>query len=450
MSRTPRQPSDSAPPAVDEPIYVASQLASLCDVDLKTIHNWCDRPVADGNGQELECFRTPGGHLRFRHSAVLRFLSRWGYPIPDELLRDRPHVVAVLPDGGLRAAVAGVLQLEALPKGPGVAVEAKADDAAAGAGALRLHPRFYVHLFDSPYAALVACGQMAGAGMNVAAALLSSPMAALEESDWMRALRERAGTRHARFVRIAAADAPAGPGEEMGVAATLSAAQLASSLGNTLQHVLFDQATEEGRESRRGLAITPREPIFVASEMARLWNVDMKTVHAWAERGEIEAFSTPGGHLRFRRRSLLHLLRTYNLSIPPEIGPAKPGVVVVSSDGREARRIAGLLGDGFEAVPLADPVGALVDIGLRSAGDKMVDAVVVALPAPRVEALRWLEALRRHPDTRYSRLLVVAGEGLEQNALHSAGAACTVGASEANLLPELLKRLLGQTAAAPA
>src|SRR4051812_43972493 len=76
-----------------EPIYLASQLASICDVDLKTIHNWCDRDDVPGEPPQLECFRTPGGHLRFRHSAVLRFLTRWGYPIPDALLRDRPHLV---------------------------------------------------------------------------------------------------------------------------------------------------------------------------------------------------------------------------------------------------------------------------------------------------------------------------------------------------------------------
>src|SRR6478735_3465648 len=74
-----------------EPIYLASQLASICDVDLKTIHNWCDRNSDPDEPAQLECFRTPGGHLRFRHSAVLRFLMRWGYPIPDALLRDRPH-----------------------------------------------------------------------------------------------------------------------------------------------------------------------------------------------------------------------------------------------------------------------------------------------------------------------------------------------------------------------
>ena len=37
-----------------EPVYLASQLASICDVDLKTIHNWCDRNDDPEAPAELE------------------------------------------------------------------------------------------------------------------------------------------------------------------------------------------------------------------------------------------------------------------------------------------------------------------------------------------------------------------------------------------------------------
>ena len=50
----------------------ASQLAALCQVDLKTIHNWADRG-------KIEHFRTPGRHLRFHQSDVDAFLVKHGY-----------------------------------------------------------------------------------------------------------------------------------------------------------------------------------------------------------------------------------------------------------------------------------------------------------------------------------------------------------------------------------
>ena len=93
-----------------ETLYLASQLASICDVDLKTIHNWCDRNDPD-EPAGLESQRTVGGHLRFTHVAVLRFLTRWGYPIPNELLQDRPHILLVEPDPSVRARLVSMLHL---------------------------------------------------------------------------------------------------------------------------------------------------------------------------------------------------------------------------------------------------------------------------------------------------------------------------------------------------
>ena len=104
-------------PISREPIYLASQLASICDVDLKTIHNWCDRNNDPKEPAQLECFRTPGGHLRFRHSAVVRFLTRWGYPIPDALLRDRPHMLFIEPDEASRRAAIEALEAGASGRG---------------------------------------------------------------------------------------------------------------------------------------------------------------------------------------------------------------------------------------------------------------------------------------------------------------------------------------------
>jgi excisionase family DNA binding protein len=63
-----------------EKLLTASNLATLCEVDLKTIHNWVERG-------RVAHFRTPGRHLRFRPADVAEFLRVWGYSVPRELAR---------------------------------------------------------------------------------------------------------------------------------------------------------------------------------------------------------------------------------------------------------------------------------------------------------------------------------------------------------------------------
>jgi excisionase family DNA binding protein len=73
-------------PGVREKLLTASDLASLCEVDLKTIHNWVDRG-------RIPHFRTPGRHLRFRAVDVAEFLRAWGYSVPRELARAMARTV---------------------------------------------------------------------------------------------------------------------------------------------------------------------------------------------------------------------------------------------------------------------------------------------------------------------------------------------------------------------
>lgn len=107
-------------------LYVASELADICKVDLKTIHNWVTRG-------HLAAFRTPGRHLRFKVVDVLAFMTKFGYPAPASLVADAaasasagageapktetsaaPAVVELTDEQ--RAAVAGWLALPAITR----------------------------------------------------------------------------------------------------------------------------------------------------------------------------------------------------------------------------------------------------------------------------------------------------------------------------------------------
>jgi len=89
-----------------EKLLTASDLAALCEVDLKTIHNWVDRG-------RIAHFRTPGRHLRFRAADVAEFLRTWGYTVPKELARASARTVMVV---GSKETMAHVTRsLEGVP-----------------------------------------------------------------------------------------------------------------------------------------------------------------------------------------------------------------------------------------------------------------------------------------------------------------------------------------------
>jgi len=436
----PRRTRSAVPQA-----YLASQLAAICDVDLKTIHNWCERGD-DTELPSLEHFRTKGGHLRFEHGAVLRFLSRWGYPIPDPLLLDRPHVVVVEPDPSARAEVVRVLGLR--PPGETATPGEEATIPASPRG-LWASPRMYAHLWDDPFAALIAVGERSGAGAPPDVAVISVPTHGIDPAAWVAAARHHVGEA-LRVVLLTEGGRRAAPEAELpGVVAVVGRSELPAlrSLLGTHGSLLRGRPAEGGRAqgmaSTRRVPMAPREPIFVASQVASIWGVDLKTVHAWVDRGEIEAFRTPGRHLRFRRRSLLHFLRRYTMEIPPSLGPARPRVMVIDPSAVSAATLAASLARRSEVIVRNDPVASLAEIGVCSAGASMLDAIVAVMPVAGVDAARWISALTTHPDTRYSRLVVVGGTAEAQRHWQSLGVLATVDPGDIDVLGSLLDKALG-------
>lgn len=444
VSRKPRSATDKSS---REPVYLASQLASICDVDLKTIHNWCDRNDDPDGPAALESFRTPGGHLRFRHAAVLRFLSRWGYPIPDALLADRPHVLLVEPDAYTRRVLATTLDLARPGEEPadGGARAELSDDPSATLG-LWSTPRYYLHVLEDPYCALITLGERLGAGSPPDLVVLGLPLPGLDESTFIRVASDNADD-GLRFVLLTSDDAPASAGAA-GVVGVVPRSKL-TALGALLdeQCALLAAARASvrggGRARRRRVPIAPREPIYVASQVASIWDVDLKTVHTWVERGDIEAFRTPGRHLRFRRRSLLHFLRRYTMAIPPDLAPERPVVMLAGLPVASVERLRAALAERFDLVVIDDVVGALVEAGLRSSGASLVDAVVVALPAAGVDDAAWVSALQQHDDTRYTRLVVVGGSDDQQRRWQSLGATTTLHPDSLDLVSVVLEKSLG-------
>lgn len=75
----------------------ATQVARMCGVDIKTIHNWA------GKGR-IRAHRTGGRHLRFWPLDVVDFLRAWELGVPETLRAARLRVLVVDADPAALAA----------------------------------------------------------------------------------------------------------------------------------------------------------------------------------------------------------------------------------------------------------------------------------------------------------------------------------------------------------
>jgi DNA-binding NarL/FixJ family response regulator len=157
----------------------------------------------------------------------------------------------------------------------------------------------------------------------------------------------------------------------------------------------------------------------------------------------MEAFRTPGRHLRFRRRSLLAFLRRYNMEIPTELSSGAPQVMIVDTDEARVAKLRALFQGRFEVVTQGDPVAALAEVGERSAGRGLIDAIVVALPTPGVGDESWISAVRSHPDTRYSLVVTVGGDSAQKRRCQELGVTATVDPDALEQVVPVLEQALG-------
>jgi excisionase family DNA binding protein len=78
-------------------LLTATQVARMCGVDVKTIHNWVGKGRIRGH-------RTDGRHLRFWPLDVVDFLRAWELGVPESLQSARLRVLVVDDDAAALAA----------------------------------------------------------------------------------------------------------------------------------------------------------------------------------------------------------------------------------------------------------------------------------------------------------------------------------------------------------
>ena len=178
--------------------------------------------------------------------------------------------------------------------------------------------------------------------------------------------------------------------------------------------------------------------LFTASDVARFCQVDLKTIHNWADKGEIRHFRTPGRHLRFRRLDVLDFLRKYGYPIPEVLRMGKPKVVVVDEDPGVLAAVRRTLAKKFDLVTFQDAFDALVAVG-----QLQPDALVLDVKMPGLDGIRCLERLRGIEITAHIRCLVYSAREDARKAATEAGAYDFIKKGELAELRDSLERLMG-------
>lgn len=181
----------------------------------------------------------------------------------------------------------------------------------------------------------------------------------------------------------------------------------------------------------------PRD-LFTASQIARFCQVDLKTIHNWADRGQIPHFRTPGRHLRFRRPHVLDFLRKYGYPIPEELDSGRPRVALVVNGLGRTGALAACLEERFDVIEYESPLAALLQMG-----EQPPDAVVLAAELGTLRGTELIDALKSDEHTQHVRAVLLSGDDDDRTEALEAGASAQVRASDAEGLRDTLEALMG-------
>ena len=188
---------------------------------------------------------------------------------------------------------------------------------------------------------------------------------------------------------------------------------------------------------------TQAKELFTASEVARFCQVDLKTIHNWADRGEIRHFRTPGRHLRFRRVDVLDFLRKYGYPIPEVLRQGRPTVHVIEEDAQQLESLKKSLATRFDVTGFGDPVDALIAVGSETP-----DVVVLDVGGNKIDGLSCIARLKASDATRHVRLVVYSSREDKKSRSLEAGASAFVARPDIQKLADTIQALMGGAAEA--
>ncbi|MFK7818672.1 MAG: response regulator [Planctomycetaceae bacterium] len=146
--------------------------------------------------------------------------------------------------------------------------------------------------------------------------------------------------------------------------------------------------------------------VLTSGEVARLCNVNFRTVLRWIERGELAAYKLPGrGDNRIRMEDFLEFVAVNQMPVPEEFHPQQHRVLVVDDEAHMARSIRRVLvREGFEVKIASDGFRAGTYLGTFAPS-----VVTLDLQMPGLTGFDVLSFIRQTSGLEKVRILVVSG-----------------------------------------
>lgn len=154
---------------------------------------------------------------------------------------------------------------------------------------------------------------------------------------------------------------------------------------------------------------------YTTIEVAQLLGLAVRSVQLMVDRGELDAWKTPGGHRRISRASVERWLAARQGGIR---APAPPTRVAAPARSAKAQRVLLiedsthyqnlvrlLLGQKFPQVELHIADEGIA--GLAMAGSLQPQVLIVDILLPGIDGATLITSLRSHPQFSHSRLIVI-------------------------------------------
>jgi excisionase family DNA binding protein len=155
---------------------------------------------------------------------------------------------------------------------------------------------------------------------------------------------------------------------------------------------------------------------YTTLQVARLLGLAVRSVQLMVDRGELEAWKTPGGHRRISRSSVDRWLAARPNAagasaapaaarpVPPK-GRARPRVLLIEDSTHYQNLVSLLLQQKFPEVELHVADEGIA--GLAMAGQLRPQVLIVDILLPGIDGAALITSLRSHPQFAGSRLIVI-------------------------------------------
>ena len=154
-------------------------------------------------------------------------------------------------------------------------------------------------------------------------------------------------------------------------------------------------------------------------QAARHCQVSVPALRRWIQRGQLNAFKTPGGHFRIVREELQRFLREHGMP-PYPVPPSEARILIVDDEPEVVELLREFLaGDprGFKLETATDGYEALIKVGAFRPSLLLLDNLM-----PRVDGIEVCRRLKADPEIRAIKILGITGHPETIPALLEAGA----------------------------